>query len=389
MRKKRLTSAIACLFAVLFMFPMSVSSDGLTDATVMSYEEQLADLQRKQEQAQEQLEGIQYEKNTAWSDIQRYDEAISYNTQIKTLVQNELDAISLQIETKKQNILDAQDKIERQQAAFLNRMARNYMEENVSYVELLLGASSLYDFLTRLDRVQAIVDYDKTIIADLKNEKARLEKEKADLEKAESDQLLRIADYEKAISDNQQLYQQKQDYMASLNSDESRAREAYAYYKQQEEELNAQLEAYLAELARKSQSVYVGGTGGWPLEPGVTYYVSSEFGWRELWGSSDFHYGIDLACAYGTGIYAYNAGTVLISEEHWSYGNYVLIDHGGGISTLYAHMAERYVAAGDYVVAGQQIGQVGLTGNTSGPHLHFEVRLYGEVTQPRDYLMFP
>ncbi len=389
MRKKRLTSAIACLFAVLFMFPMSVSSDGLTDATVMSYEEQLADLQRKQEQAQEQLEGIQYEKNTAWSDIQRYDEAISYNTQIKTLVQNELDAISLQIETKKQNILDAQDKIERQQAAFLNRMARNYMEENVSYVELLLGASSLYDFLTRLDRVQAIVDYDKTIIADLKNEKARLEKEKADLEKAESDQLLRIADYEKAISDNQQLYQQKQDYMASLNSDETRAREAYAYYKQQEDELNAQLEAYLAELARKSQSVYVGGTGGWPLEPGVTYYVSSEFGWRELWGSSDFHLGIDLACAYGTGVYAKNAGTVLISEEHWSYGNYVLIDHGGGISTLYAHMTERYVAAGDYVVTGQQVGQVGLTGNTSGPHLHFEVRVNGEVTQPRDYLMFP
>ena len=92
---------------------------------------------------------------------------------------------------------------------------------------------------------------------------------------------------------------------------------------------------------------------------------------------------------YGTPVYSYNAGTVVTSAWHDSYGNYVLIDHGGGIATLYAHMRERCVAAGDYVAAGQLVGYVGLTGNTSGYHLHFEVRLNGVVQNPRDYLIFP
>ena len=114
--------------------------------------------------------------------------------------------------------------------------------------------------------------------------------------------------------------------------------------------------------------------------------MTSWFGWRNLYGVQDYHLGIDLACANGTDVLAFNSGTVLKSEYHWSYGNYVLIDHGGGIATLYAHMSDRWVAAGDTVVSGQQIGNVGLTGNTFGYHLHFEVRENGSVTDPAPYL---
>ena len=104
---------------------------------------------------------------------------------------------------------------------------------------------------------------------------------------------------------------------------------------------------------------------------------------------NDFHLGIDLACANGTNVYAANGGTVVKSEMHYSYGNYVLIDHGGGISTLYAHMADRLVSAGDTVAAGQQIGHVGLTGSTNGYHLHFEVCENGSTTEPRNYIVLP
>ena len=117
--------------------------------------------------------------------------------------------------------------------------------------------------------------------------------------------------------------------------------------------------------------------------------MSSEQGERILWGQYDYHLGIDLACAEGTNIYAYNAGTVVISTWHSSYGNYVVIDHGGGISTLYAHMRESVVTVGEWVQQGQLIGFVGLTGNTSGYHLHFEYRIDGVVQNPRNYLYFP
>ena len=133
---------------------------------------------------------------------------------------------------------------------------------------------------------------------------------------------------------------------------------------------------------------YVGGSASWVLEYGTPYTVSSEWGKRELYGVYDYHLGIDLACAAGTMIHAYNAGTVLISEYHYSYGNYVLIDHGGGLQTLYAHMSERAVSAGDWVESGEIIGYVGMTGTAYGYHLHFEVRENGEVQNPRNYFNF-
>ena len=214
----------------------------------------------------------------------------------------------------------------------------------------------------------------QTYRAAFKKESKELESEKSKLAESKEIQLVRVKDYEDAIKSSQEAYDDKLALMASLEKDESASMDAYTYYKDLEDKLNRELENYLAELQKKSQTAYVGGTGGWPLQAGVSYYVSSEFGWRVLWGVNDYHYGIDLACANGTEIYAYNAGTVLKSEWHYSYGNYVVVDHGGGISTLYAHMSSRVAQAGDYVTAGQLLGYVGMTGSASGYHLHFEVR---------------
>ena len=118
------------------------------------------------------------------------------------------------------------------------------------------------------------------------------------------------------------------------------------------------------------------------------YMVTSEQGWRELFGQDDLHMGIDLSCDAGTPILAYKGGKVLISEYHYSYGNYVLIYHGNGLSTLYAHMSERAAVVGDWVDAGDTIGYVGMTGSAYGYHLHFEVRQDGAVQNPRDYMQF-
>jgi len=386
--KKIVTAAIAG--TMVSGVCMNVSAgDGLTDATVKSYEEQIEDIRRKQEIAKNELEKVRNEQYTTYTEIGALDELISYNNSLKDLAEGQLDTIEIQITEKKANILEAEEDIAKQYDAFLDRMVQVYMDDNTDYIEMILGAESLVDFLTRVDKVSAIFEYDEKLIQSLNENKKILEREKATLLEAEETQQKRVAELEKAIKDNQALYDTKLDYITDLANNEEKWTREYNYNKQLEEQKNQELENYLAELQKKTQSQYVGGALGWPLALDVNYYVSSEQGWRNLWGNQDYHLGIDLACANGSYIYAANGGTVLVSEYHYSYGNYVLIDHGGGISTLYAHMSSRLVSAGQTVTAGQHIGYVGLTGNTSGYHLHFETRVNGKVDNPRNYIVLP
>lgn len=266
------------------------------------------------------------------------------------------------------------------------------MEENMSFIEMLFDADNLVDFMSKMDYINAIFDYDEYIINELTENLKTLETDKAALLVAEENQQKSVAELEEINKQNQELHDSKLEYINSLVSDENSLVEEYSYYKQLEDEMNYELESYLEELAARQarqNTVYVGGSIWWPLDNSVRYYVSSEYGWRNLYGMQDFHLGIDLACANGTTVLAANSGTVLRSEYHWSYGNYVLIDHGGGISTLYAHMSSAAVSQGDTVEAGQTIGWVGLTGNTFGYHLHFETRENGSTVNPRNYLAFP
>ena len=389
--KTKIISLMIALFclSMLFIGTAVLTNAELTDATVKSYEEQIANVAWQIKQAQEKLENIRSQQNATWVEMGAIDDLINYNDELKSLAEQQLNSLTVQIEEAKASINDTESKINSQEQAFLERMVQNYMEEDIDYLELVLGSENLVDFLTRMDRVNSILEYDKKVIADLTQNREQLELVKAKLDEAEKTQMQRIAEYEEVIKSNQTIYQEKLDFIAYLENNKSAAQANYEYYKALDDQLNKELEDYLAELQRKSQSQYVGGNGGWPLEPGVYYYVSSEQGWRNLWGTQDFHYGIDLACANGTKILAYNAGTVLVSTFHYSYGNYVVVDHGGGISTLYAHMSSNAVSVGDYVQAGQLLGYCGLTGNTSGYHLHFEYRINGQVQNPRNYLVFP
>ena len=361
-----------------------------SDVTVQSYEDQLAEISRKKETALAKIDDIRNNRDTQYSEAQALDELIRLNTRQKNLVQAQLDSIGRQIEDKTALIAETQQKIETQEQAFLNRMAAQYMEQDVDWIELILGSVSLVDFLTRLDSVNSILNRDREIMDELDANKRILETEEKALEEALALQKSRVADYENTIHETQAAYDAKLAYIESLKSNETAWLAEYSRNREMEDALNAELEEYLAELARKeSEKSYVGGEGGWPLEHGVWYKITSEQGWRTLDGVADNHYGIDIAVPCGTPVRAYNSGTVVRSENHWSYGEYITIDHGGGVSTLYAHMSERLYSVGDYVEAGTVIGYVGLTGNTRGYHLHFETREYGVVVNPRNYLVFP
>ncbi len=367
----------------------TVFAGELTDATVQSYEDQIAAIQKKKDQALNALTDIQSSKSSTWSTITELDKVIDYNNQMKELAEGQIDELNKSINQKNADIQDKEERIAKQEEAFLDRMVDVYMDDNSDYVEIILGSESLLDFLIKVDYVNAIFDFDADVIEDLTTTKIALEEDKTALDAQMETQQLRVTDFESAIRENQAAYDDKLNYMESLEQNEADWIETYNYNRTLEEQLNAELETYLAELQRKSQSVYIGGAIGWPLDASVSYYISSEQGWRDLYGVQDYHLGIDIAIANGTDVLAANSGTVLKSEMHWSYGNYVLVDHGGGISTLYAHMSDRQVSAGDTVSAGQLLGHVGLTGNTYGYHLHFEVREDGSVVNPRNYLTFP
>lgn len=385
--KLKILSAVIASSALVGICYPTYADDTLTDATVQSYEDQIAAIQWKKQQALDALADIESDKNSTWNTIAELDKVIDYNNQMKSLAEGQIDSLNKQIEQKNADIADKEARIARQEDAFLKRMVDVYMDENSDFIELILGSESLLDFLTKVDYVNAVFDYDDEIINDLTATKESLEADRIGISESMSTQQQRLSDFENAINQNQAAYEEKLDYMESLKQDEADWTATYNYNKQQEEALNAELEEYLAELQRKSQSVYVGGYIGLPLPEGV-WYVSSEQGWRDLYGVQDYHLGIDLAAPNGSDVYAANAGTVLKSEYHYSYGNYVLIDHGGGISTLYAHMSECQVYAGQKVEAGQLVGHVGLTGNTYGYHLHFEVRENGTVVNPRNYYDF-
>jgi len=363
---------------------------GESDVTVRSYEDQLEEISRKKEEALARIEDVRNSRNTEISEAQALDELIQLNIQQKNLVQTQLDAIGRQIEEKTARIAETEKKIEEQEQMFLARMTARYMEQEIDWIELILGSVSLVDFLTRLDSINAIVNRDREIMDRLEENKRILEAEEMALEDALALQKSRVSDYETTIRETQAAYDAKLAYIESLRSNEAAWLAEYTRNREMENELNAELEAYLAELARKeAEKAYVGGEGGWPLEHGVWYKITSEQGWRDLYGVWDNHYGIDIAVPCGTPVLAYNSGTVVVSTKHWSYGEYITIDHGGGVSTLYAHMSERLYSVGDYVEAGTVIGYVGLTGNTYGYHLHFETREYGSVVNPRNYLVFP
>jgi len=177
--------------------------------------------------------------------------------------------------------------------------------------------------------------------------------------------------------------------IAELEKNESAALKLYYANKAEEDKLDKELEEYLLELQRKNQGSLEAGEWLWPIPLTAEQYCSSVYGWRMLWGAWDFHRGWDIACWLGTDIRASKSGTVVISTYHSSYGNYVVIDHGGGVSTVYAHASKLLVAKGDKVQKGDVIAKVGTTGSSTGYHLHFEFRKDGKYTDPFGYIPKP
>ena len=284
----------------------------------------------------------------------------------------------------------------------LNRRVRAiYMHGQLNYLEVILGANSFSDFANRVELLKRVIRSDYNLILEIQKQKAAIEAKKAQLEEDKRQLDALAAEAEKTQKEIAAKKAEQQKVLDAAKSNKAAAA-------QMEQDLNAQLASVrnliqqrlaAAEAARQaaqqassdeggggSDDNYVQGTGamGWPCSGPIT----SPFGYRThpIFGTTIFHAGIDIGVDYGTPIHAADSGVVVYSGWISGYGNTVIIDHGGGVSTLYGHNQSLAVSEGQSVSKGSVIAYAGSTGNSTGPHCHFEVDVNGSPVNPMGYL---
>ena len=386
MKKCRLrVCAIAFLLAaasVVSCLIVPSSAEG-SDAKVQSYEEQMQDLQKKQEDAQARIAETKNDINNAVEYKKAIDETLEVTYSKIYLAQNMLSELDVKIADKEAEIVRQTEIINERREQFKKRMVSIADDGSFSNLSLLLSAGSMTEFLTIYDSVSSILAYDRRVMKELDEAKAALVAARDELEAAKVTQQNALTELENSESYFSQLSAESSSVITSLSQDQAQLEATYNYYVEQEQAIAAELSAYVKQLQEQQQTTFYGdGVYMWPLDGYTT--VSSGFGNRYIpqYGLSGFHRGLDIPAPAGTPIHACNSGTVLRSEFHYSWGNYVLVDHGGGYCTLYAHMTTRLVSAGQIVSKGETLGTVGQTGHAYGDHLHLEYWINGEVADP-------
>ncbi|HCP95551.1 MAG TPA: peptidase M23 [Anaerovibrio sp.] len=365
-------------FIMAAFMSLSVAGTALAD----DLEEQLYDLQEKAAQQQEITNEAQARVDNLSEKLRVLQEEVDAATSEYNDVKGRLDKVQSDIYDNTELLNKTEKELKAKNKKLAKRVRDIYINGQISYVDVLFGAKDFSDFLTRMDILKRIIKHDYDLIMKVKadreivmNTKAKLEKDKADVE-------LLVADAEIKQKNMLDKKQAQQVLLDKAEYDRDVSQQAY------EEIMAASQE--ITRMIQRSQMVggsYVASGHGamiWPLNGPIT----SEFGWRThpIFGTQRYHSGLDIGGDYGLPIAAAASGTVIHAGWISGYGYTVIIDHGGGITTLYGHNESLLVGEGESVSQGQTIALCGSTGNSTGPHCHFEVRENGEPVSPYSYL---
>ncbi len=402
--KKRLVTVLALILTIAMFtsYTDDSSAANVTSESIQEKEEQIAQAEEERAKLQASLTDAKEIKESL--ELQKKD-LNAYITQLDgelTAIIDHIDALETQIVEKENQITETQAELQsaketeaEQYANMVERIQYIYEHGESSYVQILFSGTSFSDMLNRVEYLEQINAYDKNMLdqyilnrqlievleQQLLTDKALLEETKAGKEAEQAALEDLIAAKEATINEYERDIAIKEDTIEAYEAD---IREENAII----EALEAAIEEEKRKLIEQNQKLltYDGGQFKFP----VAYYtrLSDDYGWRfhPTLKVDKFHNGIDLASPTGTAIYAAYDGKVVAAAYSSSMGNYIMIDHGDDLYTIYMHASKLYVSAGDVVVKGETIAAVGSTGRSTGPHLHFGVRLNGEYVSPWNYL---
>lgn len=412
-RNRLIAAIIAGVLAVLMLG--STIFGALSMAMAASKSElnnRLAEIKSQKAEIEAQLAEYEKQKDNYAGQIGTLNNKINLTEQEIDATQEAIDALTDSIEETKANLKQAEKELADKQELFETRIRVMYENGDTSYMEVVLNSESFGDMLDNIEIVSQIMDYDKGVVAEYtairdsiqemeesleadrkqqKEYKESLEVEKEGLEADRADLQAMLAKIENDSEYAQKVSDQLADEQDEISNEiaELSRKEAEAAARKRAAASSSSSSSRGSSSSSSSSNYSSGGSGSliWPC-PTYTY-ISSEFGGRVSpitgkWQGG--HKGMDIASGKGNPVIAAASGTVVKSYLSSSYGNYIVISHGGGLMTAYAHMTRRLVSVGDTVAAGQQIGTVGSTGNSTGNHLHFEVYENGTAVNPRNYV---
>lgn len=369
--------------ALLLSFTIFIAniSFSFAETTVEEQRAELENIEAQKQKKEKQMEQARKKEQTAAEKLAIIENQLSKaNAELKVAADN-LNNVQSQIDECQVEIAVAEKRLAANMKIYGQRLRDIFKNGQMNYLDVLIGAADFNDFSSRMELLQRIVKKDLEILDQINREKLNIMSRQVELEKAKvslvavkkiaDDKKQEVAGLEKA---QRAIYEQ--------------AIEERTRVQREMDELE-ETSRYIAQMIRRLEGGGSSGVGTgamqWPYEGGT---ITSYYGWRihPIFGTSKYHSGMDIAADYGDPVMAADSGTVIYSGWMSGYGYTIILDHGGGLTTLYAHNQSLAVTEGTAVFRGQTVAFVGSTGYSTGPHVHFEVRVNGELADPLNYL---
>jgi murein DD-endopeptidase MepM/ murein hydrolase activator NlpD len=371
------------IFVLLVLLLSSIVFADIDDINdeIEKQEEYLEDFQKELDTLNSEHSDVSNERNTVIRNIRSLEDSVKNTEAEIQVLAGDIAANEVQVSIAEDELAVAIANLEHTNNLLDARIRVMYMNGTIGYFEVLLESRNFEDLLTRIEMLQRIVNSDTDLIAKMEEDKTQVELKKADLE---NEQVKLVS-----LQEEMQIKQQELKLRIAEFEEQKRAltsdMAALAISIEETEEEAEKITAILKDLELRKQ--YVGGAMAWPVPNKKV--ISSPFGMRihPIAGVRKLHTGIDIPVNTGTSVVAAQNGVVIWSNWLGGYGKCVMIDHGGGIVTVYAHNSRLTVKKNQEVKIGEEIAKSGNTGNSTGPHVHFEVRVNGEYVDPlEEYL---
>ncbi|HKL11044.1 MAG TPA: peptidoglycan DD-metalloendopeptidase family protein [Clostridia bacterium] len=359
------------VFAMVFAFCIEAFADSISEDN-----EKLKDVNKQIESIQAKIDENTAKNKGLTESIGDLDESIFLIQEAMKLLDKDIDSTMKDIKQKEEELSEAESNIEGKTEVMNSRLRVMYKNKEIGYIEVLLDSEDFSDLITRLDMVKKIYTHDVNLLKYMEEQKELIFVRKQELE-ANRLRLVNSKNEKNAKSQSLEVNR------GMLERDKEALVKNTAELEKAEDELIDLAKKIEEEIRRKqSDAAYIGGIMTWP-SPGYTS-ITSEFGYRihPILKTRKLHTGIDIGVPANSTIVAAQSGIVIAAGYNGGYGKIVMIDHGGGIVTLYAHNNTLLVGEGDKVEKGQAISKSGSTGLSTGPHLHFEVRENGKYVNP-------